>query len=193
MRTSAAMWAELRKHLDVEHPTNLDGSVYLGVTQHDVPPDMDIDVAKLIVYASLFKQQDDVNASSKPRSGNDELPVLGQPAPAGIMSTIPSPLMGVISYLPFTKTSASMPSSYVGEVIGHAEQCVVIYCELTGNNTTQLTNVATHCIDDHHVSRSGFTEKGVLASSAERIVLKCLNLALHGRPDIRWSDNEFAR
>lgn len=41
----ASMWSELHKHLDIEPPTNLDGSVDLGVKQHEGPPDMHMVVA----------------------------------------------------------------------------------------------------------------------------------------------------
>lgn len=36
----AAMWAELRTHVDIDHPTNLDGFVYRGVKQHGSSRDM---------------------------------------------------------------------------------------------------------------------------------------------------------
>ena len=78
-------------------------------------------------------------------------------------------------------------------MIGHAEQCVERYCELTDTKPSQLKKVATPCIDDHHFSIEYFTEKGALAGNAARIVLKCLYLALHGRPDILWTVNSLAR
>ena len=86
-----------------------------------------------------------------------------------------------------------MPLSYVLEMIGHAEQCVERYRELANCKQEQLKQVATPCIDDHNFSTEDFTQKGVLSSQAARIVLKCLYLALHGRPDILWSVNSLAR
>lgn len=134
--TLAAMWAELRKHLDIGPPTNLDGPVDLAVKQHDVPPNMEMIVAKRNLYASSFTQQDVAHTPCKQCAGNYVMPALGQSTPAGIMTTIPSPLMGVSSFLQFTETSASMPSSYLSEMTGHVEQCVDRDCELTGSNTT---------------------------------------------------------
>ena len=95
--TLAAMWAELRTHLDIDPPTNLDGSVYLGVKQHEVPPDMQMVVAKLQLYLDLFQQQDVVNTQNKQRSGNAVVTASEQSTPAAVMSSIPSPLMGVSS------------------------------------------------------------------------------------------------
>lgn len=37
--------------------TDFDGAVYLGVKQHDVPPDMDIVQAKRELYDTLFTQR----------------------------------------------------------------------------------------------------------------------------------------
>ena len=34
----SGMWAELRKHLDLEAPTRLVDNVYLGCSQKDIPP-----------------------------------------------------------------------------------------------------------------------------------------------------------
>lgn len=54
-----------------------------------------------------------------------------------------------------------MQTSYASEMIGHSEQCVDIYCELTVNNTMYLNTVATPCIYDHLSLPYDFTERGV--------------------------------
>ena len=66
--TLAPMWAQLRTHLDIDPPTDLDGSVYLCVKMHHVPPDMSIVSEKRNMYQSLFRQQD---VSTGQRSGNE--------------------------------------------------------------------------------------------------------------------------
>lgn len=159
--TLAAMWAELRKHLDIDPPTKLDGTVYLGVKQHDVPPGMHMVVANRQLYLDLFQHQHVVDTQNKQRSGNAVVTATEQTTAETVMSSSPSPLMGVSSTLPFTRTSAYMSSAYVREMIGHAEQCVDNVCELIGSTPSQLKKVVTPCIDDHHFSPNAFEEKGV--------------------------------
>ena len=57
----------------------------------------------------------------------------------------------------------------------------------------QLYKVSTPCIDDHHFKEEELKSVGILSKVCSQIVLKCLNLARVGRPDILWSMNKLAR
>ena len=76
---------------------------------------------------------------------------------------------------------------------GHAKKCVERYCELLNNTTQQLYKVSTPCIDDHHFKEEEMKSVGELSQACSQIVLKFLNLARIGRPDILWSVNKLAR
>ena len=78
-------------------------------------------------------------------------------------------------------------------MVGHAEQCVERYLELTGKNVESLKPVATPCIDDHMFSQEELSKQGEVADMAARIVLKALYLARTNRPDIYWTVNSLAR
>ena len=70
------------------------------------------------------------------------------------------------------------------------------YCELAHKTTQQLYKVSTPCIDDHHFKEEEEEETksvGELSNACSQIVLKCLNLARVGRPDILWSVNKLER
>ena len=65
----ASLWAELRKHLYIDPPVGLDGAVYLGVKQHEVPPDMSMVKAKRELYLQLFHNKtDSVSVTTEQRS-----------------------------------------------------------------------------------------------------------------------------
>ena len=83
-------------------------------------------------------------------------------------------------------------SSWCYGMAGHAKKCVEWYCELA-NKTTQLDEVSTPCIDDHHFTEEELKSVGELANACSQIVLKCLYLAKFGRLDILWSVNKLAR
>ena len=76
---------------------------------------------------------------------------------------------------------------------GHAKKCVERYCELANKTTQQLYKVSTPCIDDHHFKEEETKSVGELLQVCSQIVLKCLDLARIGRPDILWSVNKLAR
>ena len=76
---------------------------------------------------------------------------------------------------------------------GHAKKCVERYCVLADKMTQQLYKVSTPCIDDHHFEEEEMKSVGELSQVCSQIVLKCLNLARIGRPDILWSVNKLAR
>ena len=76
---------------------------------------------------------------------------------------------------------------------GRAKKCVERYCELANKTTEQLYKVSTPCIDDHHFKEEETKSVGELSHVRSQIVLKCLNLARIGRPDILWSVNKLAR
>lgn len=140
--TLAAMGAELRTRLDLDPPTNLDGSVYLGVKQHEVSPYTQMCVAKRQLYLDRFHQQYVNNTEDQQQHlGHDFVTASERSTQATIMSAIPSPLRWVnnaLHNLKFTKNSASLPSSYVSEMIGHAEHYVYNYCEPTGSTPSKV-------------------------------------------------------
>ena len=76
---------------------------------------------------------------------------------------------------------------------GHAKKCVERYCELANKTTQQLYKVSTPCIDDHHFKEEETKSVEDLSNTCSQIVLKCLNMAGIGRPDILWSVNKLAR
>ena len=76
---------------------------------------------------------------------------------------------------------------------GHAEQCVLRYCELANRNAKDRPKVETPCIDDHHINPEDTQITGMLAPVCSRIVLKCLYLARMGRPDLLYTVNQLAR
>ena len=84
-------------------------------------------------------------------------------------------------------------SSWSYDMEGHAKKCVERYCELANKTTQQLYKVSSPCIDDHHFKEEEMKSVGELSHVCSQIVLKCLNLARIGRPDIRWSVNKLAR
>ena len=83
--------------------------------------------------------------------------------------------------------------SWSYDMEGHAKKCVKRYCELANRTTQQLYKVATPCIDDHQLKEEAVGSAGELSKVCSQIVLKCLNLARIGRPDILWSVNKLAR
>ena len=50
----SGMWAELRKHLDLEAPTRLVDNVYLGCSQKDIPPPQQMVADKALLFERLF-------------------------------------------------------------------------------------------------------------------------------------------
>ena len=79
-------------------------------------------------------------------------------------------------------------------MFGHCHQTVDKYLELSGKSRDSLkTKAATPCIDDHLIPPEEFEVKGVLSSSAARIVLKALYVARIARYDFMWTVNMLAR
>ena len=75
----------------------------------------------------------------------------------------------------------------------HARSTVDKYSNLAKLSESSLKKVSTPCIDDHQISDEDFEVKGYLDNIASQIVLTCLYLARHNRPDILWSVNYLAR
>ena len=78
-------------------------------------------------------------------------------------------------------------------MVGHAEQCVDKYLELTGLKLGQLREVTTPCMDDHQLAPEDTLTEGALTKDAAKIVLKCLWLARITRCDLLWTVNHLAR
>ena len=98
---------------------------------------------------------------------------------------------GGVEKLPFPQNLRIPSWSYDMEC--HAKKCVERYCELSNVTTQQLYKVSTPCIDDHHFKEEEMKSVGELSNACSQIVLKCLYLAIIGRPDILWSVNKLAR
>ena len=57
---------------------------------------------------------------------------------------------------------------------GFFEQCIELYCSLSGKQRSQLRKVATPSVDDHQIPSEDFEEPGQLAGDAAKIVMKML-------------------
>ena len=79
------------------------------------------------------------------------------------------------------------------DMIGHAEQCVQRWCELTQRDASDLRTVVTPALDDPVMPPEDTVEPGKLAPISARIILKCLYLARIGRPDLLFAVNVLAR
>ena len=90
---------------------------------------------------------------------------------------------GGVEKLPFPQNLRI--SSWSNDMEGHAKKCVERYCELANRTTQQLYKVSTPCIDDHHFKDEETKSVGELSNVCSQIVLKCLNLARIGRPEIK--------
>ena len=75
----------------------------------------------------------------------------------------------------------------------HAAGGVERYLELAKLDAASLKYVGHPCMDDHQMLDEDFEVKGKLSPIAARIVLKCLYLARHNRPDIIWTVNHLSR
>ena len=84
-------------------------------------------------------------------------------------------------------------SSWSYDMECHATECVERFCGLANKTTQQLCKVSTPCIDDQHFKEEEMKSVGDMSKVSSQIVLKCLHLALIGRPDILWSVNKLAR
>lgn len=102
----AATWVELQSYSDLCPPTDMPGSVHLGVKPQVVLPDRELASAKHERYTWLFTYHD-VNMQR-------------------LDKCLVSPLMGVpVHTLVFANTNtsaAALPSSYVRGIIGHTLQ-----------------------------------------------------------------------
>ena len=84
-------------------------------------------------------------------------------------------------------------SSWSYDMEGYAMKCVERYREVANRTTQQLYKVSTPCFDDHHFKEEELKSVGELSKVSSQKILKCLYLALIGRPDILWSANKLAR
>ena len=96
-----------------------------------------------------------------------------------------------VEKLPFPQNLCISSRSH--DIAGYAKKCVERYCELANKTTHQLYKVSTPCIDDHHFKEEEMKSVGELSQVCSQNVLKCLYLALIGRPDILWSVNKLER
>ena len=76
---------------------------------------------------------------------------------------------------------------------GHAQKCVVRYCELANKMTEQLYKVSSPFLNNHQIQNEELESVADLSEVCSQIVLKCLYLARICRLDILWSVNRLAR
>ena len=57
----------------------------------------------------------------------------------------------------------------------------------------QLQKVSSPCLDDHQIKKEKLENTGELSEVCSQVVLKCMELARMGGPDILWSVSKFAR
>ena len=75
----------------------------------------------------------------------------------------------------------------------HAQKCVKLCCELANKQADTLHKVSSLCLDDHQFKKEEMETVGELSEVCSQIVLRCLDLARIGRPDISWTVNYLAR
>ena len=76
---------------------------------------------------------------------------------------------------------------------GHAQKCVVRYCELANKMAEQLYKVSSPFLNHHQIQKEELESVAELTEVCSQIVLKCLSLARICRLDILWSVNRLAR
>ena len=76
---------------------------------------------------------------------------------------------------------------------GYAKASVTKYLDLSKVQSKELRAVATPCLDDTQIPNEDFEAKGRLNDIAAQVVLTCLYLARHNRPDTLWTVNHLAR
>ena len=74
-----------------------------------------------------------------------------------------------------------------------SKKCDERYRELTNKKVEQLHKVSSPCLDDHQFKKEELESVGELSEVCSQIILKCLNVARIGRPDILWSVNKLTR
>ena len=85
------------------------------------------------------------------------------------------------------------PKCWEYNMSGHARLAGEKYLNLARLSESSLKKVATLCLDDHQIADEDFEVKSRLDNIVSKIVLTCLYLARHNRPDILWSVNYLAR
>ena len=192
----APMWSKLKAHLNLDEPTQLHGSVYLGCSQYDRHIENVTIANQAAAFETIFASSGHKSAHSPERGeqikafpavNNDSHArgVRDEPRTAASAATTPN--------LARSPTQVGPVRGYHYDMSGHAADCVSRYLELAGLPATSLKNVTTPCVDDHALSAEDFEGKGTLHASAARIVLKVLFLARVCRPDLLWSVNTLAR
>ena len=63
-------WAQLRHYLDIEPHTEMNGTVYVVVNQHDAPLDRTMVIANRELYNTVFTQHDEYKHRSAESSAS---------------------------------------------------------------------------------------------------------------------------
>ena len=160
------MWKSLQAHLDLDAPTSLDGGVYLGCGQYDIPNQPKLIQEKQEIMQPFLDKNDSRTADATKAASGDTSKLV--------------------------KNSSTI-KSWKYQMHGHAERCVSKYCELADVAEASLRKVATPNLDDHQLQPEDFETKGKLSNIASRIVLTALFFARMARPDCLWTVNVLAR
>ena len=100
---------------------------------------------------------------------------------------------GATEKLPGWKEPHEKLSAWSYDMEAHAQKCVERYCELTNKKTEQLQKVSSPCLDDHQIKKEKLENTGELSEVCSQVILKCMELARMGGPDILWSVSKFDR
>ena len=78
-------------------------------------------------------------------------------------------------------------------MVGHVQQSIDRYCELTNTKEKDIPLPQTPCMDDHQIPAEDFQSRGRISEEAAIIGLKALYVVRIGRPDLLWAVNSVAR
>ena len=166
------MWKELgttgKGGLDLDEPTPIEGGIYLGCSQADIPPPLDLINEKREFMRPHLASTENATAS-KVKELAEQPNAGGNPTPASALVSNAEGPVEIKAWQYFMH--------------GHVERCITKYCELANAPSDSLKPVTTPNLDDHQLQPEDFENKGVLATIASRVVLTALFFARIVRAD----------
>ena len=187
------MWKDIRRDIDLDPEIELAENVYLGCNQREVRPELQWLNDKNDLFKKLTTHAiAEGDLCKKTKSSQDK----GQKKKDGKLDATDTSIAGGDSSLSresYPAANIATTRAWNYDMIGHAEQCVIRWCELAHKELKDIPTVGTPCIDDHNLRPEDFVEQGALPHVCARIVMKCLYLARIGRPDILYTINVLAR
>ena len=134
------------KHFPPE--TELSHNVYLGCNQREVP-----------IQPALINEKNELFHRLTTHEAEREAQKQGHSKAKNQFRTL-------------TSSTMEMIKAWNYDMIGHAEQCVQRWCELTQRQVSELRQVATPALEDHFLPPEDSVEPGKLAPISARIILK---------------------